>query len=272
MENLDIQKNAQYFINTLSANGDVSFTFKQMQMETGNSTKAVERALYRLKRKGEIATVAKGFYLILPPEFRKLGCLPPDYFIDDLMNHWGEKYYVALLSAALYHGAAHQQPQIFQVITDQYHPPIHCGHVHIEFSKKKTIIDLPITRLKTHTGMMNISTPEATMMDLLIFIRRCGGISHVATVLNELADSADRKAINILLENSIECTWKQRMGYLLDYVGHAELSKVIFEHLKNKRTNIVPLVPYYPITGTERNAKWRIAINTKVEDDLHDSD
>ncbi len=43
----------------------------------------LERLLYNK----EIAAVAKGYYLILRPEFRELGCLPPNYFIDALMSH-----------------------------------------------------------------------------------------------------------------------------------------------------------------------------------------
>ena len=32
------------------------------------------------------------------------------------MAHLSQPYYVALLSAAAYHGAAHQKPQVFQVM------------------------------------------------------------------------------------------------------------------------------------------------------------
>jgi len=78
--------------------------------------KAALNALARLKKKKEIVSPSKGYYLILTPEFRKQGCLPADYFIDDLMQHWKKDYYVCLLTAALYYGAAHQQPQTFQVM------------------------------------------------------------------------------------------------------------------------------------------------------------
>ena len=40
-------------------------------------------------------------------------------------------YYAGLLTAARYHGAAHQQPQIFQVVVPKNRPPIHCGLVKI---------------------------------------------------------------------------------------------------------------------------------------------
>ncbi|HLB42164.1 MAG TPA: type IV toxin-antitoxin system AbiEi family antitoxin [Gammaproteobacteria bacterium] len=263
---------AKEYIDTLAARGETSFTAQNMRDQMGATAKSVERALYRLKRKGEIASLAKGYYLILTPEFRKLGCLPPDYFIDDLMRHWKQNYYVGLLSAALYFGAAHQQPQIFQVVTDQYRRDLTCGGVKIEFITKKNIPDIPVTQLKTHAGFMNVSAPETTMMDLCLFLRRSGGLSHVATILDELAESVEPSALKNLLEKNTETTWMQRLGYVLDQLDHQDLSNILYEHLKNQQTNIVALVPYYPMRGAERDAKWRIAINAVMESDVHDTD
>lgn len=264
--------NAKDYIDQLTARGEISFTTQQMQRERGLTAKAVERAVYRLRRKGEIAAVAKGYYLILTPEFRKMGCLPPDYFIDNLMQHWQQSYYVGLLSAALYFGAAHQQPQLFQVVTDRYRPAVHCGQVNIEFITKKNLADTPQTQLKTHSGLMNVSTPEATMMDLCLFLRRSGGLSHVATVLDELAESAMPTALQKLLQENGELTWIQRLGYLLEQLGRNSLADVLYQHIKNQQANIVSLAPYYPMRGAARDMKWRIAINAIIESDVHDPD
>ena len=38
------------------------------------------------------------------------------------MEYWQSKYYVGLLTAAMYHGASHQQPQIFQVVIEKNRP------------------------------------------------------------------------------------------------------------------------------------------------------
>lgn len=267
-----MDKNAKDYIDQLTARGEISFTTQQMQHERCLTTKAVERAIYRLKRKGEVAAIAKGYYLILTPEFRKMGCLPPDYFIDDLMQHWQQDYYVGLLSAALYFGAAHQQPQLFQVVTDRYRPAVRCGQVKIEFITKKTLSHTPTTQLKTHSGLMNVSTPEATMMDLCLFLRRSGGLSHVATVLDELAEAVTPAALKQLLDQNNELTWIQRLGYLLEQLGQQELADVLYQHIKNQPTNIVSLAPYYPMRGAARDAKWRVAINAVIESDVHDTD
>ena len=53
----------------------------------GVSDSAARLSLSRLARKGLIASPARGFYVILPPEYRHLGCLPADQFISALMAH-----------------------------------------------------------------------------------------------------------------------------------------------------------------------------------------
>lgn len=267
-----METNAKTYIDQLTSRGEVSFTTQKMCAEMKSTPKAVERAIYRLRQKREVRAIAKGYYLILTPEFRQLGCLPPDYFIDDLMRHWQQKYYVGLLSAALYFGAAHQQPQIFQAITDKYRPTIYCGQVKIEFITKKTIVNIPITQLKTHTGMMNVSTPGATMMDLCFFLRRSGGLNHVVTVLDELAEAVKPIDLKNVLEINQELTWVQRLGYILEQLGHYSLSDILYHHIENQHTNIVPLVPYVSMSGKERNKKWRVAINAIIESDVHDTD
>ena len=91
----------------------------------------------RLKQKGELAHPLSGFYVIVPAEYRILGCRPAEHFIHELMEFINAPYYVGLLSAAQYHGAAHHRPQQFQVITTQKRRPITCGRIKIVFMTKK---------------------------------------------------------------------------------------------------------------------------------------
>ncbi len=97
-------------VDQLAANGRYCFTTSEMRSALGVSAAATRQALSRLERKREIASPARGFYVILPPEYRRLGCLPADQFVPALMEHLKQEYYAALLSAAQYHGAAHHRP------------------------------------------------------------------------------------------------------------------------------------------------------------------
>ena len=103
-------------VDSLAAQGRSCFTCQEVLQLAGSSEIAVKSALHRLQKKGEIAMPYRGFYVILLPMHRIIGCVPPAQFIPHLMAHLGEVYYAGLLSAAEYHGAAHQRPQVFQVM------------------------------------------------------------------------------------------------------------------------------------------------------------
>lgn len=261
---------AQQYLDNLTSEGKISFTKEALQFELGLTTNAAHCVLRRLKQKKQIVSPAKGYYLILTPEFRHLGCLPPDFFIDDLMKHLKIDYYVALLSAALYYGAAHQQPQIFQVMIPGVHPMIQCGRVKIQFIKNKFLHDSITTVLKTRTGYMKISTPEATAKDLLTFIRQSGGIGQIATVIDELTENLNAEKLQAIALQDKQYQWVQRLGYLLDTLGYTTLSNNLYSIIENKKLRTIPLVPHRKMTGSVRNKKWRLAENTVIESDLHD--
>src|ERR1700753_361629 len=98
---------AAEFIVELAARGRYHFTTDEAVASLGGHVPAVRAALRRLKAKGQIADPHRGFHVVVPPEYRRLGCLPADQFVPQLMEQLAEVYYVALLSAAELHGAAH---------------------------------------------------------------------------------------------------------------------------------------------------------------------
>src|SRR5579883_1475975 len=100
---------AAEFVAGIAASGRHHFTMAEAVRALGGSAPAVRASLRRLKARGEIADPYRGFHVIVPPEYRSIGCLPAEQFIPQLMEHLGEQYYVALLSAAELHGAAHQR-------------------------------------------------------------------------------------------------------------------------------------------------------------------
>lgn len=261
---------AQYYLDQLISEGRVSFTKEELQEALGLTSNAAGCMLRRLKQKQQIASPVRGYYLVLSPEFRSMGCLPPDFFIDDLMKHLGLDYYVALLSAALYHGAAHQQPQIFQVMIAGKHTNIQCGRVTIQFITNQILHESDSVLLNTRTSTMQVSAPETTAKDVLLFIRQSGGIGQIATVIDELADKIDKNKLQAQAQKSSQSQWVQRLGYILEILGYDDLANSLFLVIKDKALCITPLVPNRTMTGFPRNKKWRLAINTKIESDLND--
>ncbi|MFV2069397.1 MAG: type IV toxin-antitoxin system AbiEi family antitoxin [Pirellulales bacterium] len=104
-------------------------------------------------------------------------------------------HYVGLLTAAAQHGASHQQPQEFQVITDRSVRSLVAGRARIRFFASKFVDKAATRNVKTPTGTMRVATPETTAMDLVRFARAAGHLGNVATVLAELASSLDPKKL-----------------------------------------------------------------------------
>ena len=189
------------------------------------------------------------------------------------MSHWNIEYYLGLLSASMFYGAAHQQPQMCQIMLSTNRPNIVCGQVTVVFIQNQDCQKTPIQLLKTPTGVMKVSTPEATAMDMMRFIRQSGGMNRIVTVLDELAESMTKEKLNDLTKIVNTAAWVQRLGYLLDKLGYNDLSQPLYDYLSMLKTKkIVPLVPYASSKGTQKNKKWRVAINVAVESDLDDID
>ena len=255
------------YINDLAAKGKHHFTLTEVETTLGVSHKAILASLKRLERKNEIASPHRGFYVIIPRNYRSIGCLPPEQFVHQLMTFLGEPYYVALLSAAQFYAAAHQQPQIFQVMTRKNLPMIQCGNVRVRFIAKKNLEETPLKTHNTPRGVINLSTPEATAIDLIMYPRRSGGLNNIATVLSELVEEMNLNKFRNLL-NDIATPYKQRLGYLFSLIGADLYADLIEQHLKQEPLQVTPLTPSKKMTGTARDQKWKIAVNAKVEPDL----
>ena len=162
-----------------------------MRSALGVSSAASKLALGRLNKQRKVASPARGFYVIVPPEYRSLGCLPADQFIPALMEYRKLRYYAALLSAAQYHGAAQHRPQEFQVALARNRGSIACGAVRASFIARHRIHAVSLQPFNTPRGTVQVSTPEATAVDLVGYERPAGGLDNVATVLSELAEHLD---------------------------------------------------------------------------------
>ncbi len=194
----------------------------------------MRQALSRLAAKGEIASPARGFYVIVPPEYRRLGCLPADQFIPLLMEHWGARYYVGLLSAAQFHGAAHHRPQEFQVVVEKNRPAIICGAVHVAFVARRNLDAVPVETFNNPRGTVLVSTVEATAVDLVGYLRRSGGVDRVAGILSELSEDMDPERL-VEASNSASILWAQRLGYRdLEHVGAGDRAVLLKEHVRRR--------------------------------------
>ena len=99
------------------------------------------------------------------------------------MNYLDQPYYIGLLSAASIHGAAHQQPMSFQIVTNQPTRDMHAGKISMQFFMSNKIHNMPVIEKQTETGTMKVASPETTAFDLIRYQANVGHLSNVATLV-----------------------------------------------------------------------------------------
>lgn len=251
------------FIEELLGQGRYTFTREDAARNLGTSKAATYMSLHRLVNARGLVMPISGFYVIVDPQHRAAGTLPPEWFIHELMKDLGRPYYVGLLSAAQLHGAAHHRPQEFQVmIPGRAVRPVRSGNVAIHFHRKGSFERSLTQEIKTPTGLMKASTPETTAWDLVRYHKTAGGLENVVTVLSELAEKLDARKLRRTVKGHDEVIVAQRLGYLLDKLGRQDLSKGFSDWVE-----AAPLRLLDPGAkpGASESRKWRLSINAQVE-------
>lgn len=260
---------ARDFITDRVSVGRYNFDTAAFQSAVGGSDIATRRALARLAERGEIASPARGYYVVVPPEYRSLGCLPAEQFVPDLMAWLKLDYYVGLLSAAQYYGATHHQPQEFQVIVRKPRRSIQCGKIKVTFIARKNLELVPVVhRFSTDRGVVKVSSPEATALDLVGYQRRAGGLDNIVTVIAELSEQMFSEDL-VSIAQSAPISWTQRLGYILENVSDgADLTDPLRIYIQKHAKQHVPLLPGFPSSNTTRSASWKILENAEIASEV----
>jgi predicted transcriptional regulator of viral defense system len=252
--------------------GRITFSLTDIAREFPSITKsALTGTLRRLVEASKIHSVWRGFYVIVPVEYALKGVVPPTMYIDQLMQYLDEDYYIGLLNAASFYGAAHQQPQEFTIITRHrnFREKTKDG-VKINFVTKKVLPAPYIRQIATKTGYVNVSSPEMTAVDLLLYPMEVGGLNRAATVLNELADDLHFDQLPSDFFGLFPTTALQRLGYLLDEVlGYTDVAQALRTRAIQSgiKFRYVPLKPENQVVDAslyEKSEQWKIIINEEI--------
>ena len=235
------------------------------------SARVLSNELYRLKKLRRIQSVHRGFYTVVPIRFKDRGIVPPYNYVGQLMAYLGKPYYICLLSAGVLHGAAHQRPQRLSIMTVP--PRISLGknrNIQLAWGYRKTIPQEMLCRTNSDTGVILYSCAELTAVDLVQFCHLAGGLSVVTTVMEELVEKTDFGKYGDRLVKITTLPTLQRLGYLLDVVlnnqNQAESIGLILQpYMKDLKYR--PLAKSRHMGDTEKNARWKIIANQKIEPD-----
>lgn len=263
------------YIASLLSEGRVVFASEQAEQTLGVGRGAFLDAAERLQRRKALIRPRQGFYVAVPQQFASWGAPPPPWYIDALMRHEQQPYYVGLLKAAELHGATHQAVMEFQIVTSKRMPKIKAGRNLIVFYYRKDIaaVESGIEDRKTDTGGMKISSPALTALDLLRYPQAAGGIDNVATVLTDLAEKIDPSQLAVL-SDAAERPVVQRLGHLLERLGHADRANPMHAALAERGATPWTELdrdetrdPDFTPPPQEQDDRWRVVVRRTPEVD-----
>lgn len=261
--------NTNEWINDRELHGQMTFSIAEISREFASmSPKGLKTEISRMVSRGRIQSVYRGFYVIVPVQYRLKGIVPPSYYIDELMQHLGRPYYIGLLSAAAMHGAGHQRAMQTQVVTVPPQLNVSGRNAQIDWNYRQTI---PAELLLTKNGEMGVihySSAELTAVDVVQYAGHIGGYQRAATVLAELVDAMDMGKISAVVPYTTVPTI-QRLGYLLEMVlEETEKADALFAVLKEKKHwNTVLLNAQMERKESAASNRWHVNGNVVIEVD-----
>ena len=272
-----IQNNDKYSIEemvfSIQKQGKISFSNEELKKYfSGNTARSLELAVNKLITQKKIIPIWKGFYVIIPVEYATWGVVPPILYIDYLMKHIGRQYYVALLNAAEFYGAAHQSPQQYSVVCEfPYIRDLKKKHTHVHFIvTRKTIPQSWLKSFNTEKGIVIVSKPELTAADLITFQKEIGGLNRACTVLYELMEIVKFGKLDKAFFDYVPISNIQRLGYLLENeLNQSKQADILFSKSKTYGCYFqkIPLKYGKPTTDCKINDKWKIIVNEYIEID-----
>lgn len=255
------------FVEELQRQGLFTFTEADLRSRSPQSRRAVLAALWRLERAGRVVRPIpkQDFFVIVPAEYHSMGAPPSTWYLDALFRHLGLPYYVGLITAAQWHGATHFPSQETQVVTTRQLRPIVVGRESIRFFSKIKTATTPVEKKRTDQAELNVSTPEATAVDLIHYIGVAGGMNNVTAVLSELKPRLNGKALVAVLQDEDIPVFAQRLGFILESLSAPSLAEPILRWLKTKRVRPHLLDPGAAANEGRLNERWQIRANTPIE-------
>jgi len=249
--------------------GKITFTRPAALKDSKLSASAFNKGISRLQKKIRIIQPKRGFFVIVKPEDKKVGGPPPLYFINQLMEYRGVPYYIGVLSAAELHGVSPQLPQVLQVVTNC---PIRAateGRAPVRFITNKRIKHAPVEIMKTPSGYVKVSTPEATGIDSFFYKNYSGGLDNAVNILLTLAKLGKIDSTR-LLEAAIkmhDMAVAQRIGFILDKFGFPKVAAPLKKWIQSQKISVVPLDPGGVRSKVYRDKEWQILVNRDIQTD-----
>ncbi|MBF0105776.1 MAG: hypothetical protein HQM16_10675 [Deltaproteobacteria bacterium] len=258
------EKKGEKLLEAMLARAKSSFSLVEAQGQLGLPKNLVVKILSTLRKKNKILLLSKGLYAFFPPAEKKFG-FNVARVLDPIMKHWQIPYYVGLLSAADYYGAAHYKPQILQVIIPKKICFRKAKVLGISFHVQKIFPKTGLIRVKTPDGYVFYPTPALLVLDLLAYEKVSGGIDTITLVIKEIMGHfKDKDLQKVALKYPVVAA-VQKLGYILERVGaKSSLLIELQDVLKRRGASVIKLSSVLPKKG-RFDPRWKIIKNTELE-------
>lgn len=258
------------YIKQLQSFEEYAFSWEEILKNCDSPESTLRKEIIRLAERNEIVNLRQGFYLIIPPKYQNLGKIPVQLYIDKLFRQLNKRYYVGLYSATTIYGASHQKIQQDYVIAV---PPairdIDKGKTKLRFFKSENWPEKNIIEKKSDAGIYKVSSPALTIVDLVHYHSKIGGISRLLANIEELSDELVKEDMKDLLSWYPYKSTLQRLGFLLDELNVQEpVQGMIHEKLTKEPFYPVLLSPKKGVKAGSTGNRWKIDVNIKLENDL----
>ncbi len=182
------------------------------------------------------------------------------------MIYLKRNYYLVLYSAAILHGAGHQQAMNTQLIIE--HPSlrkIKNDRLEIDFFTKNNWNENDIIKKKTDAGYIQVSTPELTVLDMVYYHKRIGGINRTLPILEDLSEDISSQKLFKTAQRFKNYTTIQRLGFLFETILNKNtLANSLYKSIKNMKINKTLLSSLSSDKG-KINKKWNVIINIDTD-------
>lgn len=206
---------------------------------------ANKAALNRLVSAGRIVCLRKqpSTWLLLPLDKPGQGITDKTLWLDSFLEQEDPTYYLGLSSAARYWGSSQFGPGVEQVVGAKIKRDLSLSGLKIQFFHKLDAQKTPTVRIPVQSGGFRVSTPEATMLDLIRHAHDIGGSEILISVFCDLAGQFTASGWEQALDAMDNAACAQRAGFLLDQLGFEPLAQQTQEWIGERRTNLIVFGP-----------------------------
>ena len=120
-------------------------------------------------------------------------------------------------------------------------------------------------RLKAYMGVLVVSKPAVTALDLVRFAPAIGGLDAVLTVLEELVEKITPEDLLQAARQESERSLVQRLGWLLERTKRPELAEGLATWLAKGKPTKTPLDVSAPVTGGRKDPRWQVIVNAEPQ-------